>query len=478
MSNIWLWIIIGILIIPDISFADEWVDNWIKESSVSRPNMFDTQKRGYVTAGGFKTRFKNENDHLVSINPPSFKSGCGGIDVFLGSIGYLDADRLMAKFESIMTNALATYAFDLALNVLCTSCQKELQSLEGLMERLNKLQMDDCKASKALVAYMNNETGQGDSAANTEAINDFALSTGVEDLYNDSTDKNNNKTVTEAKSNEGMSSTSTVEECGPDQKDVFFTPGLLLENIAGKTGEKSNVRLMRGIVGDIRISNDLTFSKVAPCHQNATLSAEMVIHGELYAMDESENCSEMGNIKIGGSSYESLYDWAAKNIESILNTIINKEEYTLEQEEFINECQGPLLAALNFEIFQRQGVIGSDDIKLIVDKYTDWVTEGYAYGMIRDLISSTISLVDMAKTVSTNNPKKSNKCNPGIAATARKEVDDMITLARYYKKHVQDDENNYHTALLTRMLESMMMQSMNQQVKQRTGQDISQGVSR
>lgn len=477
MAILRILIISGILFTHNTTLADEWVDNWLKESSVSKPNAFETQKRGYVTAGGIKTRFKNENDHLVSVNPPSFKTGCGGIDIFLGSVGYLDADRLMAKFEKIVSGAVATYAFDLALNVLCTSCAKELQSLEGLMERLNKLQMDDCKASKALVAYMKNETGEGDSAANTEAINDFALSTGVEDLYNDSTDKNKNQTAAQARTNEGISSSSLIEECEADQKDVYFTPGLLLDNIAKKTNAKTNVNLMRGIVGDIEISSELTFTRIAPCHQNATLTAGMIINGEMYAMDESKSCSAIGSIKIGGASYPSLYAWAAKNIESILDTMISKGDYNLAQQQFINECAGPLLAALKFEIFQRQGAVPSALLKKeIVDKYTDWVTEGYAYSMTRDLIGSTISLIDMARTVSTNNPKKSNKCNPAIASVARTEIDSMIKAARDIKTTIQEDENNYHTTLLTRMLESMMYESMSQKTDNRTGADISQGV--
>ena len=159
--------------------ADDWVDNWISQSTYSRPNTYDTQQRGYFTGGKLSIRYRQDIDHLINVSPPSFKKGCGGIDLFGGSINYLDADRLIAKFETIMGGALATYAYDLALNVLCEPCAKEIKSLEALVDRINQLQIDDCKATKAIVAYSENETGIGDSEKNTEAISDFLISSGI-----------------------------------------------------------------------------------------------------------------------------------------------------------------------------------------------------------------------------------------------------------------------------------------------------------
>jgi conjugative transfer pilus assembly protein TraH len=156
--------------------AEDWVDDWFNQSTYSRPNTYNTQRRGYVTGGNLSLRYQQSADHLVNISLPRFKKGCGGIDLFMGSMNYLDADRLEEKFNTIMSAGLATYAFDLALNVLCEPCAKELKSLEAIVDRINQLQLDDCKATKAVVAIAENETGIGDSEKNTEAITDFLVS--------------------------------------------------------------------------------------------------------------------------------------------------------------------------------------------------------------------------------------------------------------------------------------------------------------
>jgi conjugative transfer pilus assembly protein TraH len=127
-----LLICIIIMMLPVHCLADAWVDNWIQQSTVSGPGSFASESRGYVYGGRFSARYNQEVDHPISIQPPSFKKGCGGIDIFLGSVSYLEVDRLVEKFESIMSGALATYAFDIALNILCTQCRKNCNRLRLL----------------------------------------------------------------------------------------------------------------------------------------------------------------------------------------------------------------------------------------------------------------------------------------------------------------------------------------------------------
>jgi conjugative transfer pilus assembly protein TraH len=165
--------------------ADDWVDDWIQQSTQSLPNTYQTQRRGYVTGGKLSLRYEQNREHLVNVSPPSYKSGCGGIDLFGGAVNFLDPALLQDHFETIISNS-ATYFFDIAMNTLCEPCAKEFKSLQAIIDRLNQLQIDDCKAGKAVVAYAANATGLGDSQANTEAINEYLASMrGEEYLYHD-----------------------------------------------------------------------------------------------------------------------------------------------------------------------------------------------------------------------------------------------------------------------------------------------------
>ena len=63
------------------SFAG-WIDDWMQQKSVSGPNHFDTQKRGFTSFGNFSARWQTGDDYLVAINKPQFKAGCGGSTSF------------------------------------------------------------------------------------------------------------------------------------------------------------------------------------------------------------------------------------------------------------------------------------------------------------------------------------------------------------------------------------------------------------
>lgn len=184
--------------------------------------------------------------------PPKVKAGCGGIDVFLGGFSYLNFEYLVTKLQRIMQAAPAA-AFDIALNVLCEPCSKTIKSLEAITNTLNNLQLDECKAGRALVATMvpPSLAETKDKQAKLAGIQgDFLQSSGVNDLWksiNDQTSANANKPVTNMK--------QALAGCPQDIRDVFGTSGSVINNIAAKTGfnNQSYLDMLRGFVGDVYI---------------------------------------------------------------------------------------------------------------------------------------------------------------------------------------------------------------------------------
>lgn len=411
---------IMIALLPVNSFADAWVDNWLQQSTVAGPGSFESESRGYVYGGRFSARYNQDVDHLISIQPPSFKKGCGGIDMFLGSVSYLDVERLVEKFESIMTGALATYAFDIALNVLCTQCAKELQSLEAIMDRLNQLQMDDCKATKAVVGYMNNKTGQGDSAENSEAISDWLQSSGTQDLYNDITDEMEGQPVDEGMAAQGMSKNDLVAGCPEDLRDVFFTEGSVLKNImTAKDGDADQTKLMAGIVGDVAIDGDLNMSEMYPCDENTPLTIDKVIYGELYAMEDDGSCEQIDSIEIDGVTYTNLEDWAHTNIDSLITSILEKSDLTDEQVRFLNQSTIPLYNLLSNEIAYRESpTLATEEREKIIDLFVRPVCTGYAHSLIRDLLNDIRNTIATIGAVSANQGSDASDCATGLKNNA------------------------------------------------------------
>ena len=79
-----------------------WVDDWIDQKVETSPGYFEGQKRGYYTGGGFSARWNLQNDYLWSVTPPRLKTGCGGIDAFMGGFSFLDPVPGLKENSSII----------------------------------------------------------------------------------------------------------------------------------------------------------------------------------------------------------------------------------------------------------------------------------------------------------------------------------------------------------------------------------------
>ena len=420
--------------------ADSWVDDWISGSTYSKPSTYNTQRRGYITGGNFSVRYQMNRDHLVSISPPSFKKGCGGIDLFGGSVNYLNADLLIDKFEQIMGGALATYAYDLALNVLCEPCAKELKSLEALVDRINQLQLDDCKASKALVAIAEEYSGIGDSQQNTEAVSDFLISTGQVDNYRDVTQSGNDKSINDLLAENDRSKRDLVRGCPQALKNVFFTEGTILENIATEMGiDTSNVQLMRAMIGDIYISSDLEYAAVPPCPQNNPTNLNAIIYGDFYARRSGACVNDQ--INIGGVMFPSLYSWARDNIVEISDAMINKSQFTNDNISFINSIPHPILVQITTDIVMQ----GNDfDSAQTAENYAYMASLIYAYSMMRDLYNDIQNMLNLASVASFNQTAGDFNCASSLASKAELTVKEMRERALNFTTAIKED---YQTAL-------------------------------
>src|SRR3546814_17290635 len=72
--------------------AQSWAESCFDNVTYTSPGSFEDQTRGYLTAGGMSGRVDVHNDYLMSLSLPMVKAGCGGIDMFLGGMSFLDPD--------------------------------------------------------------------------------------------------------------------------------------------------------------------------------------------------------------------------------------------------------------------------------------------------------------------------------------------------------------------------------------------------
>ncbi len=140
---------------PQVSLADlgsevrGMFDRLGLSGTATPAGVYEGQSRGFVTGGSVSVRLPNETIQPLSVSLPHLRSGCGGVDLFLGAISYISADDLIRKMKTIGTS-FASYAFMMALKTLCSPCENIMEKLEAASRAANSLSVDTCRAGESL----------------------------------------------------------------------------------------------------------------------------------------------------------------------------------------------------------------------------------------------------------------------------------------------------------------------------------------
>jgi len=123
--------------------------------------------RGVVAGPSVVMRNNRVRTDLINFVPPSLNAGCGGIDMFLGSFSFIDADQFVNLMQAVATNA-AGYAFKLALETMCPTCAQTITSLQRMMQKLNAMAGDSCRIAEAGVDYLADQLGTAELSKKIE----------------------------------------------------------------------------------------------------------------------------------------------------------------------------------------------------------------------------------------------------------------------------------------------------------------------
>jgi conjugative transfer pilus assembly protein TraH len=351
-------------------------------------------------------------------------------------------------------------AFDLALNTLCSQCAKSLNTLEAITDRLNQLQLDDCKATKAGVYEIADGLSSGPSsdlmsAIKTMAVQDFVQSTGVMDLYTEikSTGGNDRNTTAGAlQSIAGVSENAQISACPPEIRSLFFTSGSILNNLLSRRGlSASYADLMRGYIGDIMIDGTTLMPRyVAKCPRDTPNNIDGLVTGEVWTKPVNGPCVRMTSINIAGSTYPNVRDWIFTVLQSISSKMISKQALTVAEENFVRILPLSIYNSIVGDVAS-QGSAASPTA--IAEMYSDVVASAYAYVMMTDLYDTIQSVIEtgdviVANTQGSANASQQNYCHIELASPTIAELKKMKnTLPEYVRA-----ARNQYSAKLTEMV--------------------------
>lgn len=129
---------------------DELVGSLGVMSAATAPGVYEGQTRGYLTGGGLSMRLPRTNLNIGSASLPKIRAGCEGIDIYLGSFSYVNADQLIAKLRAIGAGALG-YGFTLALESISPQIAGTIKFWESELNKVLNSNLSACQAARALV---------------------------------------------------------------------------------------------------------------------------------------------------------------------------------------------------------------------------------------------------------------------------------------------------------------------------------------
>ena len=94
------------------------------------PTAFQGQASGHWTLGNLYLRAPVRSEQIATVNLPSFRAGCGGIDAFAGAFSFINSDQLIAFGRAVAQNA-AGFAFELALETISPVIAETMAKLQG-----------------------------------------------------------------------------------------------------------------------------------------------------------------------------------------------------------------------------------------------------------------------------------------------------------------------------------------------------------
>lgn len=148
-------------------------------SNFTAPGVYETQRRGVFAGGRYTTKSKIFDENLISFAPPSWKGGCGGIDMFNGSFSFVSADQIVQLLRQVAANAKG-YAFQLALDNVCPDCSKHIESFQKKIQQLNQHLGNSCQLAQGIV---NDATSAFELKGKTDASIAATVSGLVTDVF-------------------------------------------------------------------------------------------------------------------------------------------------------------------------------------------------------------------------------------------------------------------------------------------------------
>jgi len=122
-------------------------------SNTTSPNAYHGQQAGYYTGGSISMRNQVRDVQVMQVNLPSYRSGCGGIDIYGGSLSLINQAEIVNVLQNVL-NSAGAYAFTLALETATPELANVMKYWNDFTSKINQSNLNSCEMAESLVGGM------------------------------------------------------------------------------------------------------------------------------------------------------------------------------------------------------------------------------------------------------------------------------------------------------------------------------------
>ncbi|MFC6674027.1 conjugal transfer protein TraH [Marinobacterium aestuariivivens] len=392
------------LAVPEISRADlqDEMDSFFGDmSNTTTPGVFETQRRGVLSGGRYTAKSKIFDENLISFAPPSWKGGCGGIDMFNGSFSFVSAEQIVQLLRQVAANAKG-YAFQLALDNVCPDCAKHIEAFQKKIQALNQHLGNSCQLAQGIV---NDTTSSFEMKGKTDASIAATVTGVVTDVFSAREETETGKTPEEQMSESELLRRELIgnivwQQLKKQNAKNWFTYGddALLETMMSLTG---TIIRQPPIADPDHVGDPADASKTLPLVTKPAKPdiLRAILEGgsvKIYDCDTADKCLEPGertaNIEGLGKKVEDMLLGTGSNIGIIAKFARNQGTLNASEKAFISN-----LPAGAGTIVRNLSVLSEDASRIFALKASNSIALTMVYTTTEELFRAVSLVVSQSK---------------------------------------------------------------------------------
>lgn len=423
----------------------EWFNSMGGYGNVTQGGAFKGQTMNVYTGGGAFYRTPTKSYQLATFDPPRMSAGCGGIDLYSGSFGFMNGEQIVQSLQGI-TNAAPGYLFSLALENVAPHIASQMKFWRDQLTKLNQLNINSCELATGAVDATVGKMFEKQNGNDAKLAAKF---TGMVDDFSGAWSKfqSNNQSQKDAIDNARNNAATPQSE-----KDDLAPGNIIWRALSdikrnGQPIPQEDKELIMSLVGTVIIVSGANASQQASViRQGALINIEQLIDGIdgsaidalKYQCDTNDRnaCVTLnsGNLNTvtwpSGGDNKTFKKRVQTAIEDIMSKMGGRSTQDLAQMGLINSSSLPVWKMLSaYSQIPDGGYMVSDYVSMIA---TDIAYQYYMEGM-----KAAEQAINMAKK--TNNAAV-EKALSELTADTRDKQQRAIAIVR--KKYMQATANN------------------------------------